>query len=158
MFAAAAASRTPLSPQPRVLPPRAMQMSVEHADLSEYTVPLEAMPGSSDTRGPPRLGHMAVDSVTPGSGPAEFEVQRTRRDKSGFAVACPCWSCISCVPAAPVSMSQSTTQIRSHILGGAIGVSPPAPAHTVKDRLGRDRLQNCSFWGNWGWQHSNHHP
>ena len=39
---------------------------------------------------------------------------------------------------------------RSHILGGAIGVSPPAPAHKHRNRLRMYRLQNCSFWGNWG--------
>ena len=67
----------PPPPQPRVFPPRATQMSVEHVDLSEYTVPLEAMPGSSDTRCLLGISHMALDPVTLGSGPsdlAEFEV------------------------------------------------------------------------------------
>ena len=65
------------SPQPQVFPPRATQMSVEHADLSEYTVPLEAMPGLSDTRCPLGIGHIALDPMTPRFGPsdlAEFEI------------------------------------------------------------------------------------
>ena len=77
MFAATAASRTSPSPQPRVFPPRATQMSVEHADLSENIVLFEAMPGSSDTQCPPGIGHMALYPMTPESGHsdlAKFEV------------------------------------------------------------------------------------
>ena len=76
MFAATAASRTSPSPQPRVFSPRATQMSVEHADLSEYAN-IEAVLGPLDTRCPPGIGYMALDRVTLGSGPsdlAEFEV------------------------------------------------------------------------------------
>ena len=57
MFAAAADSRT--SSHLWVFPPRATQMRVEHADLSKYTVPSEAMPGSPEARCPSETGHMA---------------------------------------------------------------------------------------------------
>ena len=57
MFAAAAASRT--SSHPRGFPPRAAQMRVQHADLSEYTVPLEAMPGSPEAQCPSEIGHIS---------------------------------------------------------------------------------------------------
>ena len=76
IFAAAAAPHAPLSPQSRVSPPGATQYRVEHADLSEYTVPLEAMPRSSNSWGPPGTDHMVVDSVATSSGSsdlAEFE-------------------------------------------------------------------------------------
>ena len=55
-------------------------MSVEHGDLSEYGVPLEAMPGSSDTQCLRGIGYMALDPITPGLGPSDL-VEFERRDR-----------------------------------------------------------------------------
>ena len=77
VFAAAAAPCAPLSPQSQVFPSRDTQLSEDHADPSEYMVPLGAMPGLSNPQGPPGTNLLVLGHVAPDSGSSDltkFEV------------------------------------------------------------------------------------
>ena len=125
MFEAATTSRT--SSQLRVSPPRATQMCVEHVDLSEYTVPLEAMPGWPEARCPSEIGHVAPDPVTPsfGSGDlTDFEVPvvETGIRHGGLA------SSGLCADNLPARWVRSCLELPGYARGWVL---EPSPAHST---------------------------
>ena len=89
--------------------------------------PLEAMPGSPEARCPSEIGHMALDPVTPGSGPGdltEFEVPvvETGIRHEGLA------SSGLCADDPPARCVRSCVEVPGYARGW---VPEPSPTHST---------------------------